>query len=273
MSTFQKVIKYLALAFALFLVVSIFTGIFSAVYSMGNIFDGNKDTSITEMSGKEMDAKDTKALMIDLGAAELEIKTGERLLAETNNSDINVKQNGDVLQIKEKSHNWFRTSNHSKVVVYVPEDMEFDKVGIDSGAGEITIESLTTDVLDLDLGAGEVNIDYLEVKKAVDIDGGTGETTIRSGSLCNLELDMGIGAADVSTKLSGDCDLDMGIGELALTVLGDKADYTIEVNKGVGEYTIDGEKIGDNEKIGNGTNYLQLDGGIGAVKVEFQKTK
>lgn len=90
---------------------------------------------------------------------------------------------------------------------------------------------------------------------------------------CNLELDMGMGATKVSATLSGDCDLDMGIGELALTVLGDKADYTIEVNKGVGEYTIDGEKIRDNEKIGNGTNHLQLDGGIGEVKVEFQKAE
>lgn len=273
MSTFQKVIKYLALAFALFLVVSIFTGIFSAVYSLGNVFDGNQDASITEMSEKELDAKDTKALMIDLGAAGLEIKTGEQLKAETNNSDITIKQDGDVLQIKEKSHNWFQTSNRSKVVVYIPKDMEFDKVGINSGAGEITVESLITEVLDLDLGAGEVNIDYLEVKKAADMDGGAGETTIRSGSLCNLELDMGVGATKVSTRLSGDCDLDLGIGELALTILGDKADYTIEVNKGVGEYTIDGEKIHDNEKIGNGTNYLQLDGGIGEVKVEFQKGK
>lgn len=270
MSTFQKVIKYLALAFALFLVVSIFTGIFSAVYSIGNMFDEDKDTSMTEMSGKEVEAKDTKALMINLGAANLEIRTGEQLKAETNNSDITIKQDGDVIQIKQKSHNWFKMSDKSKVVVYIPEGMEFDKVGIDSGAGTVAIESLNTEVLDLDLGAGEVDIDYLEVKKAADIDGGTGETSIYSGVLCNLKLDMGIGAANVSTKLSGDCDLDMGVGELELTVLGDKADYTIEVNKGVGEYTIDGEKIRDDTKIGNGTNNLQLDGGIGEVKVEFQ---
>ena len=103
MSTFQKVIKYLALAFALFLVVSIFTGIFSAVYSIGNIFDEDKDTSMTEMSGKKVEAKDTKALMINLGAANLEIRTGEQLKAETNNSDITIKQDGDVIQIKQKS--------------------------------------------------------------------------------------------------------------------------------------------------------------------------
>lgn len=269
MSIFQKVIKYLAMAFAIFLVVSIFGGIFSAIYGIGTAFDGDKDTVDTEMSGKELKEKDTKALVVDLSAAQLVIKTGEQLKAETNNSNISIEQKNDVLQIKEKSANWFQTSNHSKVVIYVPEDMEFDKVGINSGAGEITIESLTTDVLDLDLGAGEVNIDYLEVKKAVDIDGGTGDTTIRSGSLCNLELDMGVGAAKVSTKLTGDCDVDLGIGEMKLTILGERDEYTIDVNKGVGEYTIDGEKIHDNVKMGNGTNYLQLDGGIGAVKVEF----
>ena len=54
-----------------------------------------------------------------------------------------------------------------------------------------------------------------------------------------------------------------------VNIIGKHSDYTIDVNKGAGEYTIDGEKVHDNAKIGDGTNSLQLDGGIGKVKVEF----
>lgn len=271
MSIFQKVIKYLAMAFALFLVVSIFTGIFSAVGGIAGAFDGDTDDKTGKMSTAKLNQKDAKVLMVDLNAAELEIRTGEQFKAETNDSNVTIEQKDGRLQIKENGHNWFKTSNHSKVSVYIPKNMEFDEVEIHSGAGEITIESLITDVLDLDLGAGEVNIEHIEAKEVADIDGGTGETTIKSGSLCNLEFDLGVGSAKIYSELTGDCDMDLGIGSLALTILGDKSDYTIDVNKGVGEYTIDGEKIHDNEIIGEGKYNLQMDGGIGEVTMEFKK--
>lgn len=273
MSVFQKVIKRLALAFALFLVVSIFAGIFSAFCGVAGIFGDDSDEKISEMSAAKLNQEDAKVLIIDIHAAELEMKEGEKLAAETNNSDITITQKDGKLQIKEKGNNWFKNSSHSKVVVYIPKNMEFDKVDIDTGAGEITIDSLITDVLDMDLGAGEVNIDYIEAREVADIDGGTGETTIKSGKLSNLSFDLGVGEAELTSELRGDCDMDLGVGSLALTILGEKDDYTIEVNKGIGEYSIDGEKIHDNDKIGEGNNHLQIDGGIGDAKINFKENR
>ena len=270
MSIFQKVIKQLALAFAIFLVVSIIAGIFSAFCGIAEMFDGNSDSSIGEMSGAMMDKKDAKVLMIDIHAAKLEIKEGEQLEAKTNDSDIKINQKDGVLQIKEKGNNWFKSSNNSTVLVYIPKDMEFDEVSINTGAGEIKIDSLITDVLDLDLGAGEVDIEYVEAREEADIDGGTGDTTIKSGKLCNLSFDLGVGEAKITSELNGDCDMDLGIGSLSLVIPGEKEDYTIEINKGIGEYTIDGEKIHDNTKIGKGKNNLQIDGGIGEAKIVFE---
>ena len=125
----------------------------------------------------------------------------------------------------------------------------------------------------ISLGAGEVNIDYIEAREVADIDGGTGETTIKSGKLSNLSFDLGVGEAELTSELRGDCDMDLGVGSLALTILGEKDDYTIEVNKGIGEYSIDGEKIHDNDKIGEGNNHLQIDGGIGDAKINFKENR
>ena len=48
MTTTQKVIKYVALAFAIFLTVSIISGILSAVGLIGNVIDG-EDAVMDEM--------------------------------------------------------------------------------------------------------------------------------------------------------------------------------------------------------------------------------
>ena len=74
MSVFQKVIKRLALAFALFLVVSIFAGIFSAFCGVANIYGDDSDEKISEMSAEKLNQEDAKVLIIDIHAAKLEMK-------------------------------------------------------------------------------------------------------------------------------------------------------------------------------------------------------
>ena len=46
MTTFQKIIKYLALAFAIFLSISIISGICSALFTVANLFGENTESEI-----------------------------------------------------------------------------------------------------------------------------------------------------------------------------------------------------------------------------------
>ena len=222
------------------------------------------------MSELSVSDQNAKILEVELSAAKLQIETGERLTAQSSDSNITVKQDKEVLQIKEKKHNWFRNGNQSKVVVSIPEDMEFDKVLIHTGAGQVDVDTLTARILDLDLGAGEVKMNSIVSTEKADIDGGTGKLTILSSSFHNLKLDMGIGESEICGQLTGDTKVDIGIGKLFLDVLGAKSDYTIDADKGIGEFTIDGENIGD-EKVGNGENNLRIDGGIGQLSLNFQE--
>ena len=101
----------------------------------------------------------------------------------------------------------------------------FDKAMIDTGAGKVEIETLACDVLELSLGAGKADIKNLTANSNANIDGGAGELNIDGGKLCNLDLDMGVGKLTLKSRIEGKSDLDYGVGETDLILLGSKDDY------------------------------------------------
>ncbi len=62
-----------------------------------------------------------------------------------------------------------------------------------------------------------------------------------------------------------------GVGKLSLNLLNTFDNYRFEVNKGIGKVTINDIEVGDNSTLGNGTNTIKLDGGIGEIVVNFKK--
>ena len=90
MSGLQKIIKYLALAFAIFLTFSIISGIMYGVSFVGNIFDD--DNSITEKLNDLEINDNTLLLDVDISSSNIMIKSGENFKAETNNKYIKTKQ-------------------------------------------------------------------------------------------------------------------------------------------------------------------------------------
>ena len=56
-----------------------------------------------------------------------------------------------------------------------------------------------------------------------------------------------------------------------MILLGSKDDYKIELDKGVGEARLDGESMRDDSVHGSGENFIQIDGGIGEINIEFSE--
>lgn len=269
MSNVQKIIKYLAIAFAMFLTFTITSGIASSLFAISNIFD-NKDHYELLEELKDLKIEDAaKVLDIDITSSNMIIKVGDSLKATTSNKYIECNQDKDSITITEKKHNWIHNSNKSTLVIYVPKDMTFDGVSINSGTGKIEIEKLSTKILNLDLGAGKVDINNLNVLNNTKIDGKAGELVINSSNLNNLDLNMGIGKFKFTGKLSGKSEIDHGLGALSLNLLGNKEDYQIHLDKGLGSATLDNNNIKDDETIGNGINKIDIDGGIGSIDIDF----
>lgn len=273
MTSVQKIIKNIALALAVFLIVSIISGILSVLYALSGVLGlKNEDTKINnEMSMIDFENGEIATLDIDVNFTNLIIKNGDTLRAETNNKDINCKQNNQNLQIKEKQHNLFSKKNRGDLVVYVPKNLNFKNVKISAGAGKIQVENINTENLDVELGAGETIINKLNVTNDCKIESGAGKVSILSGKIDDLNLDIGIGNIEITSSITGNSKIDAGIGNLDLRIQDNKENYTIESDSGIRNIKIDGTKISDDSKYGNGKNIIKIDGGIGNIDIEFNK--
>lgn len=53
--------------------------------------------------------------------------------------------------------------------------------------------------------------------------------------------------------------------------MGSCEDYKIKIDKGIGEARLAGESMRDDSVYGWGENRIEIDGGIGAIYIEFSK--
>ena len=274
MSIGQKVIKYLAIAFAIALIVGIITTIVRVVSSIPltlKIGKNNSDSNNIIETSTDFENGNVASLDIDIALSDLTIKKGEYLKVESSNKNIQCKQDKQKIKIEERKNNWFLINNkREELIVYVPENLQFDIVNINTGAGKVNIEILNTKVLKMDLGAGETSIRNINVTEKAKIATGGGKVNIKEARINELKCDLGIGATEISAKLLGDTKIGTGIGSLKLDVSGKKEEYRTKINKGLGNVTVDGKKVSDNEVVGNGENKIDIDGGIGEIKIDFR---
>ena len=275
MTTAQKVIKYLATAFAVFLIITIISAILSGVYALLSVLGlihTNKDIVTENLKVISKEVKEVTTLKIDLAYTNLDIKTGDDFKVETNNSKITFEENNGSVKIKEENRNWLNNNNmSSNLIIYIPEDMiAIDETKIQTGAGKINIEKLNTQSLYLELGAGDVYIENVIATGETKIDGGVGKTELKSCEINNLKANLGMGEFTFSGKLTGKSEIDSGVGAINIDLIDNKNNYKIDVSKGLGNVTLDGQKLETDRVYGIGENYLDIDGGIGEIKIDFE---
>lgn len=274
MTTLQKVIKYLALAFAIFLTVSIVGGILSAVGLLGSLFSDD-DAEWGDVIGETKNytvSSEISDLNIQINAADFYIKEGNSFSIESNLKNLDVDEKNGCLTLKDLTKIKLNGSNayeNAVLTIYVPVGTVFDNVNIKTGAGRFTVDSLSAATIGFELGAGDVTISKLIAEKSANIEGGAGRITISDGAIKNLDLEMGLGQLNLTSALTGDCNLDSGVGEMNVTLLGSKDDYELDIEKGIGNITVDGKNVTDFGSSGNGANEVDIHGGVGAINVRF----
>ena len=274
MTTLQKVIKYLALAFAIFLTVSIVGGILSVVGLLGSLFSDD-DAEWGDVIGETKNytvSSEISDLNIQINAADFYIKEGNSFSIESNLKNLEVDEKNGCLTLKDLTKIKLNGSNayeNAVLTIYVPVGTVFDNVNIKTGAGRFTVDSLSAATIGFELGAGDVTISKLIAEKSANIEGGAGRITISDGAIKNLDLEMGLGQLNLTSALTGDCNLDSGVGEMNVTLLGSKDDYELDIEKGIGNITVDGKNVTDFGSSGNGANEVDIHGGVGAINVRF----
>lgn len=278
MTTFQKIIKYGAIGFGIYLCFMIVSMILFGITSMFGITTGlgffqNKESSAM-VTKWEQEYKNITDIDIDLSLGRLTIKKGSTLKVEASNvsEQFRCEARGNQLKMEDKKVNTI--FHHSEIVpeiiVYLPEDVVWQEVNIKTGMNETNIEYLKADKVNLEMGVGKYQIDNL-IAKYAKIETGAGEANILKSELEELKLDGGIGKLVLTSKITGKADIDCGVGKMELNLLGSPNDYKVKGSTGLGNFEIDGKKIRDDEIIGNGDVTVKVEAGVGETSIHFMK--
>ena len=201
----------------------------------------------------------TSELEFSLSGDELKFQSydGDKLRIEVTGSKkdkvrIGTEDDSLILETTGRSQN-------REITVSYPKNVRFKETSIDVAAGTVTMcDEFRTDDLDVSVAAGEFkNAGKISVANDTTITVGTGNVELSELDIYNLEVDCGIGNVD-------------------LDILGKEADYNYEISCSAGNVDIGGSSysgIGHNKNITNpnARRDMNLDCGVGNITVNFEK--
>ncbi len=189
------------------------------------------------------------------------------------NFDVEVTNNTLVVNYEaEKWHKYISVGTLNEdissgtIYVTLPANT-IDKLNIDTGVGETTIDGIAFTNAEIDTGVGEFTIKNCSFTNEINIDTGIGEFNIENSVMNNLDFDAGIGDSHFENcDLTGICKINNGIGEIDMSLVRSKDYYSFDVDNGIGTIDIDGQLMLTDEV--SGKTVITLENGIGEINVE-----
>lgn len=269
MTTTQKIIKYLAIAFALFLVISIFSIIFGLSREIISSINSDKKDSklLEEYTTISNNVNNIESFKIDISNDDIEIKEGEKFEVKTNDPDVKFYHENSKVKIKtDKTFSWhLSNSSRGTIIIYLPNESNISELDLNLGAGKIDIDKIFVEILLMDLGAGTMTAKEINVYEKATINGGAGNINIYSGTINNLNLKLGAGNASIQSDLTGSNTLTTGVGKLNLGLSRSKDNYRFDINKGLGNIILNDFDVSEDTLIGDGETKIKISGAIGNI--------
>lgn len=233
MTEIQKIIKYCALALAVFLILIIVTAIVNLGYNIlektdlvsddnSNILKNNIVISDNESEIREID--------IDIKSSNIILKTAKNFKVETNNKNIKYSYEDGKVLIKQNNVNkwYFNKNNNSKLIIFIPSKISLEKINLKNNVGD-------------------VKIDFEKIS--------------------NLNIDLDVGDIFVKSILGGKNIIKSNIGDINLELSLKQEDYKFEFDKDIGDAKLNNDKIKKDTIIGNGNNSLKIATNIGDINI------
>lgn len=187
---------------------------------------------------------DVEALDLEVGAADCRLILYEgdtwKVAGYQVPSRFKCRQSGKTLKIDCSKNGWgflnFGMTN-TELAIYIPRSQALRTVKLDVGVGSLETED------------GVLKCDKLE------LDCGVGECTVR---------------ADIGQK----GDIDGGVGNITLTLIGKEQDFNYDIDYGVGSVEVGKSSysgLGGDRKIDNDADRdLEIDCGVGNIVIDFE---
>lgn len=280
MTTIQKIIKYGAIAFGIYLslmiiggIIFVITTIFGIGIGMERFENGNNDTVM--LTKWEQEYANITNMEIDISVCKLNIKKGETLKVEASDvsDQFKCEAKGNKLEIKDKKlkgNFWGINNTTPELTIYIPESLSLEEAKIETGVNDTNIEWLKADKVKLEIGVGKCRIGELLAKKA-SIKAGAGETNIDQAQIEDLQLEGGVGKLVLTSKILEKADIHCGVGKVELNLIGLPSDYKVRAQTGLGALKVNNQKVADNQVIGNGDSIIEVEAGIGETEIDFKE--
>lgn len=269
MTTTQKIIKYLAIAFALYLVISIFSIIFGLSREIISSINNDKKDSelLEEYTIISNNVNNIESFKIDISNDDIEIKEGEKFKVKTNDPDVKFYHENSKVKIKtDKTFSWhLSNSSRGTIIIYLPNEFNISELDLNLGAGKIDIDKISVETLLMDLGAGTMTAKEINVYEKATINGGAGNININSGTINNLNLKLGAGNAFIQSDLTGSNTITTGVGKLNLNLSRSKDNYKFDISKGLGNIILNDFDVSEDILIGDGETKIKISGAVGNI--------
>lgn len=278
MTGFQKFIKYAAIAFGIYLSITI---VF-VLMGIASRFVDNSNESFTEMIEDKEKPKlkdiseeytDITNIEIDLKHLKMIIKKGEKFKIEGTNipEKLEIKQNKNQLKISDEnmSTNFYTVNN--VLTIYIPEEQKLDNIEIEAedislDAERLNAINLKLDTYNNDSVINELFVDNLEIHNEY------GEIEVKNSEVKTLKLDSESGTEDINIKIAEKAEMDLEYSTTNIVLAGTLENYEIRNKKQFGTIYIDGKEVIDKEEnIGKGNSKINIESKYTEMYMDFEE--
>ena len=300
MSPAQKVIKYVAMAFAVGIMVTILSSILLAVTGITQsnaLFASDKDyIDFT----KEFELVENLDISNYSGKIYVQPGNVDKVIVDAKNvpdSYTATMERSNTLVIQDHDRDdfiftfWFHVDmndDETKITITIPKESYFNSVTFDNGSGKMEVSGIQTDSFYLEggsggiivsntsagkaevsTGSGSVGLENVNIRKG-SIDTGSGAVRISSCQFNDVEFDTGSGSMSFEGSLTGESSISGGSGSIEIELAERFDQYDLELEAGSGGIWVNGDRKDDQDiKNPDASNELRIDGGSGRVSLSF----
>lgn len=279
MTGFQKFIKYAAIAFGIYLsitIVLVLLGIareFVGASRNDEFKDLTRDREEYHTENITRTYENIKNLEINVEETELIIKNGDTFRIDgTNIPDrMEIKQDGDRLKVSDEELPSDFSDENMVVTIYVPEDIKLDTIDLEINYVPADIQKLNTANLKLDIYNNYCEIDEI-IADNMEFKNEEGNIDIYDAEIGRLLFDSESGVEDVSLDITGNAEINLEYSYTDMNLIGAQEDYQISTRNQSGNIYVDGETITSNaETWGSGNTKINLDNVHADIFITFRE--
>ena len=225
------------------------------------------DKSLGNVCTEELSVDEFSNLVFDTTISNINVKTGDSYTVsyKCNKRLVpKIRSTGDTLTIsalacsvsspdttisQSKGANYKRNTT-SEITVTIPEGAALNKLSLDTGVGEVNLNSLTAADAEFDTGIGDLYVTDCSFATC-DVDGGTGNLSFENCAFDEMDIDGGTGNITVTSSQSLD-------------------GYMMDLDSGTGDITINGNDYDDEYEVNeHAKKHLVIDSGLGDIEVKY----